>query len=89
MPVDQLKIDRSFVRDINEDPDDLAIVQAIIAMAHNLGISVIAEGVETEAQKRCLEKRQCRHFQGFLFSQPLPLDQFENCDIDIFNYETA
>ena len=89
LPVDQLKIDRSFVRDINEDPDDLAIVQAIIAMAHNLGISVIAEGVETEAQKLCLEKRQCRHFQGFLFSQPVPLDQFENCDIDIFNYETA
>lgn len=77
LPVDQLKIDRSFVRNITDDPDDLAIVQAIIAMAHNLGISVIAEGVETEAQKACLQRRNCNSFQGYLFSRPVPRALFE------------
>jgi len=77
LPVDQLKIDRSFVRNITDDPDDLAIVQAIIAMAHNLGISVIAEGVETEAQKACLQRRNCNSFQGYLFSRPVPRVLFE------------
>lgn len=77
LPVDQLKIDRSFVRDLTVDSDDLTIVQAIIALAHNLGIEIIAEGVETEAQRQCLEERQCDHFQGFLFGRPVPLSEFE------------
>lgn len=87
LPVDQLKIDRSFVRNITDDPDDLAIVQAIIAMAHNLGISVIAEGVETEAQKSCLQRRNCNSFQGYLFSHPIPRGQFEEYKRMSNNYQ--
>lgn len=89
LPVDQLKIDRSFIRDITQDPDDLAIVQAIIAMANNLGIDVIAEGVETEAQKHCLEVRNCNDFQGFLFSRPVPLEQFQTYAQELLTQETA
>ncbi|MGR8931141.1 MAG: EAL domain-containing protein, partial [Gammaproteobacteria bacterium] len=77
LPIDQLKIDQSFVRNIATDPDDAIIVQTIIAMAHNLGMEVIAEGVETEQQRRFLNQHNCKHFQGYLFSKPLPIDQFE------------
>ncbi len=77
LPVDQIKIDRNFIRDIDRNPDDDAIVQLIIDMANNLGIDVIAEGVETERQRDLLIQHQCFHFQGFLFSKPLPLDHFE------------
>jgi EAL domain-containing protein (putative c-di-GMP-specific phosphodiesterase class I) len=77
LPLDQLKIDQSFVRDINEDANDAAIVKAIIAMSDALGLSVIAEGVETEAQREFLEKSGCHAFQGYLFSKPVPLEQFE------------
>lgn len=77
LPIEQLKIDQSFVRDISTDPDNAAIVQTIIAMAKNLGLKVIAEGVETEAQCLFLEQHGCQNFQGYLFSKPVPIEQFE------------
>jgi diguanylate cyclase (GGDEF)-like protein len=77
LPLDQLKIDQSFVRDIVSDPSDAVIVKTIIGMAHNLGLEVIAEGVETEAQRSLLLSYDCRVFQGYLFSRPLPLAEFE------------
>jgi diguanylate cyclase (GGDEF)-like protein/PAS domain S-box-containing protein len=77
LPLDQIKIDQSFVRDISTDQSDAAIVQTIIAMTETLRLNVIAEGVETEAQREFLELRGCRAFQGYLFSKPVPLDEFE------------
>ena len=77
LPISQLKIDQSFVRDILNDPDDMTIVRTIIAMAKNMALSVIAEGVETEAQRVFLEQHDCPVFQGYLFSKPVPIDQFE------------
>jgi EAL domain-containing protein (putative c-di-GMP-specific phosphodiesterase class I) len=77
LPLDQLKIDQSFVRDINEDANDAGIVKAIIAMSEALGLSVIAEGVETEAQREFLDKSGCHDFQGYLFSRPVPIADFE------------
>lgn len=77
LPLDQLKIDKSFVRDITTDPDDAIIVQTIIAMANHLGMEVIAEGVETEAQRAFLKLHGCRICQGYLISKPIPLIDFE------------
>lgn len=77
LPLDQIKIDQSFVRDIASDPNDAAIVQTIIAMSEVLGLDVIAEGVETEAQREFLSSRGCHAFQGYLFSRPVPLKDFE------------
>ena len=71
-PFDRVKIDRSFVRDIITDSDDAAISKAIISMAHSLGIRVVAEGVETEAQCQFLRRHQCDEMQGYYFSHPLP-----------------
>jgi diguanylate cyclase (GGDEF)-like protein/PAS domain S-box-containing protein len=77
LPLDQIKIDQAFVRDIVSDPDDAAIVQAIIAMSTALGLSVIAEGVEDRTQQIFLEQHGCHVFQGFLFSKPLNAEQFD------------
>jgi len=77
LPLDQIKIDESFVRDIASDPNDAAIVKTIIAMTDALGLDVIAEGVETTAQRDFLDRHGCRVFQGYLFSKPVPIDQFE------------
>jgi diguanylate cyclase (GGDEF)-like protein len=77
LPLDQIKIDQSFVRDIATDQNDAAIVQTIIAMSDALGLNVIAEGVETEVQLEFLELRGCQTFQGYLFSKPIPLRALE------------
>lgn len=76
-PIDRLKIDRSFVRDIQQDPSDAEIVAAIIAMAHNLNIQVIAEGVETEGQMEFLRKHNCDEIQGYFWSPPVTSDNIE------------
>ena len=75
--VQKLKIDQSFVRDISTDPDDKAIVVAIISLAKNLGLKTIAEGVETVAQLDLLRELGCDEVQGFYYSKPLPVEQFE------------
>jgi diguanylate cyclase (GGDEF)-like protein/PAS domain S-box-containing protein len=77
LPLDQLKIDQSFVRNINVTTNDAVIVQTIIGMAASLGINVIAEGVETESQRVFLEQNGCPLYQGYLFSPPVPIEEFE------------
>jgi diguanylate cyclase (GGDEF)-like protein/PAS domain S-box-containing protein len=77
LPLDQLKIDQSFVRDIAVDSSDREIVRTIIAMAQSLNLNVIAEGVETEAQRQLLLGKGCTHYQGYLFGKPVPIDQFD------------
>ena len=77
LPLDQLKIDQSFVRDIATDPDDAVIVQTIIAMAKSFAMEVIAEGVETEQQRAFLELHGCMVIQGYLTGRPMPLAAFE------------
>ena len=76
LPVDILKIDQSFVRDVSTDPDAAALVMTIISLAHNLRLKVIAEGVETEEQLRFLRLLRCDEIQGYLFSKPLPAEEF-------------
>lgn len=77
LPLDQLKIDQSFVRDITSDPNDAVLVQTIIDMAKNFRLNVIAEGVETEAQLAFLKHHGCMAYQGYLFSRPVPIGEFE------------
>ncbi|MFM6987568.1 MAG: putative bifunctional diguanylate cyclase/phosphodiesterase, partial [Arenimonas sp.] len=77
LPIEQLKIDQSFVRDLVDDDNDKAIVRTIISMAHSLNLGVIAEGVETEEQRRYLESQGCRHYQGYLFGRPGPAADIE------------
>ncbi|MEL0587137.1 MAG: EAL domain-containing protein [Candidatus Thiodiazotropha sp. (ex. Lucinoma kazani)] len=75
-PVDNIKIDRSFVRDVTSDPEDAALCEAIIAMAHHLGLEVVAEGVETDQQWQFLRDSGCDYAQGYLFGRPMPFDRF-------------
>jgi diguanylate cyclase (GGDEF)-like protein/PAS domain S-box-containing protein len=77
LPLDQIKIDRSFVRNLPGSANDAAVAHTIITLAESLGLAVIAEGVETEAQRRFLERHGCPSFQGFLFGKPMPIDVFE------------
>jgi EAL domain-containing protein (putative c-di-GMP-specific phosphodiesterase class I) len=77
LPLDQIKIDQSFIRDLAIGSNDRAIVRTIIAMAHSLNLDVIAEGVETVEQQRILLKNDCIHYQGFLFGKPVTIGEFE------------
>ncbi len=76
-PVEKLKIDRSFIRDIPENREDVAITRAIIAVGKSLGMEVVAEGIETEAQKELLQRWGCRLMQGYLFYRPMPARELE------------
>jgi EAL domain-containing protein (putative c-di-GMP-specific phosphodiesterase class I) len=77
LPLTQLKIDQSFVRDINVDISDRAIVHTIIAMAKSLNLEVIAEGVETKEQRELLFSLGCTNYQGYFFGKPVPIEKFE------------
>jgi len=85
LPLDQIKIDQSFVRDIITDPNDAIIVKTIIDMAKNFHLNVIAEGVETTAQHEYLQQHGCMEYQGYLFGKPMPLIQFEAILIKIYS----
>ncbi|NMG76076.1 bifunctional diguanylate cyclase/phosphodiesterase [Aromatoleum diolicum] len=78
LPIGTIKLDRAFVKDLPEHPSDIAISRAVIALGHNLGFKVIAEGIETEAQRRFLHAEGCDEGQGYLFARPMPADVFEN-----------
>ena len=77
LPLDQLKIDKSFVNDVLSDENDAAIAQTILSLANNLDLGVVAEGVETQEQMNFLVEHGCQAFQGYLFSRPLPIDKLE------------
>ena len=75
-PFDKLKIDQSFIRDITSDRTAASLVTSIISMAHSIGVRVIAEGVETEAQMKFLTNYHCDEIQGYYFSRPIPANNF-------------
>ena len=77
LPVDTLKIDRSFVIDMTAGPEGMALVSTIISLAHSLSLKVVAEGVETEEQSRLLRLLNCDEIQGYVFSKPVPVEAFE------------
>ncbi|MCC6218797.1 MAG: EAL domain-containing protein, partial [Aquabacterium sp.] len=85
LPISELKIDRSFVRDLGETPQSSAIVSAIIALARALGLRVIAEGVETTEQMNVLYSLGCHICQGFLFARPMPAAQIATWLSDVLN----
>jgi EAL domain-containing protein (putative c-di-GMP-specific phosphodiesterase class I) len=78
LPVDRLKIDQSFVRDVMFDPSDRAIVSAVVNLAHSLGMNVVAEGVETAEQLECVRAAGCDEVQGYYCGRPMPAWQFED-----------
>jgi len=75
-PIDTLKVDRSFIRELPSDSEDKAIAEAIIAMGKTLSLTVVAEGVETREQQEFLRERACDQMQGFFFSKPVPAADF-------------
>ena len=77
LPLDRLKIDQGFVRDILTDTNDVAIAKMVIALANSLGLTVVAEGVESQAQRELLTGLGCHNYQGYLFSRPVPVAEFE------------
>ncbi|MDO8252437.1 MAG: EAL domain-containing protein, partial [Rhodoferax sp.] len=77
LPLDQLKIDQGFVRDVLIDPNDAAIAKMIIVLAASLGLTVMAEGVELQGQRDFLTRQGCHAYQGYFFSRPLPIAEFE------------
>jgi len=77
LPIDKLKIDQSFIRKCVSDPVDAALVKSIISMAHNLNMNCIAEGVEDEEQFHFLQEQECNEIQGFYFSKPLVVQDFQ------------
>ena len=77
LPITTLKIDRSFVRDIPEDNNDAAIVEAILALGHTLNLTIVAEGVETDEQRTFLAEHGCDVMQGYLYSRPLPVNEID------------
>ena len=82
-PLSQLKIDQSFIHDINSDSNDSVVVETIIGMAKHLGLSVIAEGVETSEQVQFLRDNNCKGYQGYLFGRPLAVDEFTRQFINV------
>ena len=78
LPIDTVKLDRSFVNGATTDPDDAALVMAIVTLAHNLRLRVVAEGVETEEQLAFLRLLRCDEGQGYLFGKPMPPESFES-----------
>ncbi|WP_421868391.1 EAL domain-containing protein [Motiliproteus sp.] len=76
-PISTLKIDRSFIVDLPDDEDDIAIVSSVVAMANHMGLEVVAEGVETRVQQQCLQQLGCTQVQGFLFGRPIEATEFE------------
>jgi len=77
LPLDQLKIDQSFVRDMTSDQNDAVMIQTIISLANNFRLNVIAEGVETDAQLNLLKSFGCMSYQGYLFSKPVAIEEFD------------
>lgn len=89
LPFDQIKIDKTFIRDVSRDINDAAIVETIIAMASHLNLDVIAEGVETEEEFEFLQDRGCSHYQGFYFSTPLQSSSFEQTVRQLLDQDKA
>ena len=77
LPLDAIKIDQSFVRDITTDPNDAVIVETIIVMSQHLGLQAVAEGVESDEALQFLQRKGCRQFQGYLFGRPEPFEQLQ------------
>ena len=78
LPIDEIKIDRAFVSKLDRDEEDKAMITTILKMAQIFGLSIVAEGVETEGQWKYLRERGCDYFQGYLFARPLPREEFEH-----------